>query len=97
MDDLQIITEPRRRSILQMVWSDELSAGDIADRFDVTFGAVSQHLAVLRKAGFVDVRKDGTRRYYRANHGRIGMLRPVLESMWAATLDDLVKAVEEDA
>ena len=96
MDDLQIISEPRRRSILQMVWTDELSAGDIAGAFDVTFGAVSQHLAVLRNAGFVEVRKDGNRRMYRANHGRIGMLRPVLESMWASTLDDLVRAVEAD-
>ena len=96
MDDLQIISEPRRRTILQMVWSEERSAGEIASSFDVTFGAVSQHLAVLRKAGFVDVRKDGNRRFYRANHGRIGMLKPVLESMWAATLDDLVAAVESD-
>jgi DNA-binding transcriptional ArsR family regulator len=96
MDDLQIIAEPRRRTILQMVWSEERSAGEIADQFDVTFGAVSQHLAVLRNAGFVDVRKDGTRRFYRANHGRIGTLRPVLESMWAATLDELARAVEAE-
>lgn len=94
MDELQIIAEPRRRSILRMVWSDELSAGEIASRFDVTFGAVSQHLAVLRNAGFVDVRKAGNHRFYRANHGRIGTLRPVLESMWAVTLDQLARAVE---
>ena len=96
MDDLQVITEPRRRRILRLVWSDEVAAGDIADQFDITFGAVSQHLAVLRDAGFVDVRRDGTHRYYRANHERIGALRPVLESMWAATLDDLARAVEGD-
>ena len=96
MDDLRVITERRRREILRLVWSDELSAGEIAGQFDVTFGAVSQHLAVLRDGGFVDVRREGNHRYYRANHGRIGMLRPVLESMWAATLDDLARAIEED-
>ncbi len=94
MDALQIVTEPRRRRILRLVWSRELAAGEIAEQFDVTFGAVSQHLAVLRDAGFVDVRKDGTRRLYRANREGLGPLAAVLESMWAAALDDLADAVE---
>ena len=55
MDALQVIGEPRRREILRLVWDRERTAGDIAGQFDVTFGAVSQHLAVLRDAGFVDV------------------------------------------
>ena len=53
MDTIQVIAEPRRREILSLIWDDELAAGDIADRFDVTFGAVSQHLRVLREAGLV--------------------------------------------
>lgn len=95
MDDLQVVAEPRRRRILGLVWDEELSAGDIAARFDVTFGAISQHLAVLRDSGFVDMRPDGNRRLYRANKEALGPLRSVLESMWAATLDDLATVIEE--
>ena len=96
MDGLTVIAEPKRRSILQLVWSTEMSAGDIAGHFDVSFGAVSQHLAVLRDAGFVSVRQDGRSRFYRADLAGLGPFRTVLESMWAAKLDDLAAAIEED-
>lgn len=95
MDGLQVIAEPRRRKILSLVWDEELAAGEIAASFEVTFGAVSQHLAVLRESGFVDVRKEGNRRLYRANKAALGPLRPILEAMWAQTLDDLADAIEE--
>ena len=75
MNGLQVIAEPRRQKILRLVWSKELAAGQIADHFDVTFGAVSQHLAVLRRAGFVSVRKDGNLRYYTADREALGPLR----------------------
>jgi DNA-binding transcriptional ArsR family regulator len=94
MDALQVISEPRRREILRLVWDRELSSGEIAGRFDVTFGAVSQHLAVLREAGFVQVRRDGNRRFYRADRERLGPLAQALEAMWTATLDRLAAAVE---
>ncbi len=97
MDALQVIAAPRRREILSLVWEDEMSAGTIADHFDVTFGAVSQHLAVLRNAGLVSVRRDGNHRYYRAEKDALGELRPVLESMWSSALDDLARAVEQEA
>ena len=61
------------------------------------FGAVSQHLTILREAGFVTVRKDGNRRYYLADRDGLGELRPVLEAMWSATLDRLAEAVESGA
>jgi DNA-binding transcriptional ArsR family regulator len=96
VDAWQIVAEPRRREILRLVWDDELSAGDIAECFDVTFGAVSQHLGVLRDAGYVTVRRDGNRRYYRTDKDRLGPLRPALEQMWRQTLDDLANAVEDD-
>ena len=97
MDTIQVIAEPHRRDILSLVWNEELAAGTIAGHFDITFGAVSQHLSVLRGAGLVSVRKDGNRRLYRAEKDALGPLRGVLESMWEATLDDLAKAVEEGA
>lgn len=96
MDGINVIAEEKRRRILQLVWDEERSAGDIADAFDVTFGAVSQHLAVLRDAGFVTVRKDGRSRYYRTNHSGLGPYRAMLEAMWAAKLDQLAAAVEDD-
>lgn len=94
MDTFQVIAEPRRRRILSMLWEDELPAGEIARSFDVTFGAVSQHLAVLREAGLVMMRKDGNRRLYRVDKDRLGPWREVLESMWQDTLDRLADAVE---
>ncbi len=96
MDSLRVIADPRRREILALVWDDELPAGDIAANFDVTFGAVSQHLAVLRRAGFVTVRKDGNRRLYRADKERLGPLRGVLEAMWKQALDELAEVIERD-
>jgi DNA-binding transcriptional ArsR family regulator len=96
MDGLQVIGDPTRRRILQLVWDQERSAGDIADRFDVTFGAVSQHLGVLRTAGFVTVRAEGNRRYYRADRNALGPLATALEAMWSTRLDRLAAAVEAE-
>jgi DNA-binding transcriptional ArsR family regulator len=96
MDALQVVSEPRRREILRLVWDRELSAGEIAAQFDVTFGAVSQHLAILRDAGLVQARRDGNRRLYRADIERLGPLGLALEAMWAETLDGLARAIESD-
>jgi DNA-binding transcriptional ArsR family regulator len=96
MDTLQVIGLPARREILRLVWDRELSAGEIAGRFDVTFGAVSQHLGVLRDAGLVRVRVAGNHRYYQADRARLGPLAQALEAMWADSLDRLAAAVEAD-
>ncbi len=89
MDPLQVVAEPTRRRILGLVWDRELSATQIADHFDSTFGAVSQHLTVLRDAQLVSLRREGNRRYYRAN-------REALEAMWRETLRGLARTIEED-
>lgn len=96
MDHLAVIADEKRRRILRLVWSEERSAGEIAAQFDVTFGAVSQHLAVLREAGFVTVRRQGRHRYYRADGAGLEPFRGLLDAMWSAKLDQLVAAVEED-
>ena len=96
MDPVRIIAEPRRRQILRLVWDEELAAGDIAARFDVTFGAVSQHLGVLRDAGFVRVRKESNKRLYAVDKDQLGPLRSVLEAMWADTLELLAETIERD-
>jgi DNA-binding transcriptional ArsR family regulator len=94
MDATRAIAEPRRREILRLVWTDELSAGDIAAHFEVTFGAVSQHLKVLRDAGLVSLRKDGTKRMYLADRRSMGPLADYLQSMWASRLDTLTELAE---
>lgn len=96
MDALKVVAESRRREILRLVWDRELPAGDIASEFDVSFAAVSQHLGVLRDAGFVSVRRDGRMRLYRADRKALGPLRPLLEKMWGRSLDRLVRLVEEE-
>jgi DNA-binding transcriptional ArsR family regulator len=94
MDAVQVVSEPHRREILRLVWTDELAAGDIAARFDVTFGAISQHLGVLRDAGFVRMRRAGNQRFYRADREQLGPLAKALEAMWSDALDRLAEAVE---
>ena len=82
MDPLRVIAAPRRRRILQLVWDRELAAGEIAAEFDVTWSAISQHLSVLKAAGFVLERREGTSRYYRADQAALGSLRSVVEAHW---------------
>src|SRR4029450_6145828 len=89
MDAVSIITEPRRREILRLVWDQERSASEIASQFTISFGAVSQHLGVLRRAGLVLVRPDGTRRFYRANRQALQPFSVLLEQMWTNQLDRL--------
>lgn len=97
MDALQVIAEPKRRKILELVWDREMAAGEIAEHFDVSFGAVSQHLAVLRRAGFVQVRPDGNHRMYQTDQQRLGPLREVVTSMWSDSLDRLAAAATTEA
>ncbi len=96
MDTLQVIAEPRRREIIGLIWEEEMAASDIAARFDVTFGAVSQHLAVLRDAKLVSVRKDGNRRLYRADQDALAPYKTILESMWTDTLRGLAQAIQSN-
>jgi DNA-binding transcriptional ArsR family regulator len=96
VDALQVVAEPRRREILRLVWEEELPAGAIAERFDVSFPAVSQHLGVLREAGFVTVRREGRERLYKADRTALGPLRPMLEDVWNSKLDRLVTLIERD-
>ena len=91
------IREPRRRELLRLTWDREVSAGDLHRTIgDVTFGAISQHLGVLAKAGLVEVRRDGRHRYYRARKHELGPLRAWLEQRWAGSLDRLAALAEGD-
>jgi DNA-binding transcriptional ArsR family regulator len=92
---LKALAEPRRRAILRLVWSREVPATEIADRFgDVTRPAISQHLAVLKDADLVTERRDGTRRLYRANTRTMAELRAFLDDYWTSGLERLRDAAE---
>ena len=94
---LHALSEPRRREILRLTWTEERSAGELHRAFgDVTFGAVSQHLRVLADAGLVACRRDGRHRYYRARRRELGSLRTWLEQMWARSLSDLAALAEAE-
>ena len=93
---LKAIAEPRRRAILRLVADDELAAGEIAAAFDVTRTAISQHLSVLKNAGLLTERREGTRRLYRARPEGLDGLREFLDGMWAGSLDAARQIVEAD-
>ncbi len=90
---LDAIANPRRREILRLVWERELSAGDIAARFDVSWPAISQNLRVLRTAGLVTERREANRRFYKADRAALGTLRAAVEEMWAQDLERLRRVV----
>ncbi len=78
---LRALAEPRRRSILRLVAHDELSAGEIAATFEVSRTAISQHLTVLKTAGLLTERREGTRRLYRARPEGLAGLREFLDEL----------------
>jgi DNA-binding transcriptional ArsR family regulator len=93
---LKAIAEPRRRAILRLVADAELPAGEIAAAFDVSRTAVSQHLTVLKNAGLLTERRDGTRRLYRARPEGLEELRQFLNDVWASSLDVARRLVEAE-
>jgi DNA-binding transcriptional ArsR family regulator len=97
MHALRVLSEPHRRETLRLIWRQELSAGDIHRGLGgISFGAVSQHLRVLREAGLVRVRPQGRHRYYRAVPEELGPLADWLEQMWASSLDRLRELAEAE-
>lgn len=93
---LQAIVQPRRREILRLVSSRELSAGEIAANFDVTRPAISQHLTVLKNAGLLSERRQGTRRLYRTRPEALEGLRAFLGEFWDERLTRLKRAAERE-
>jgi DNA-binding transcriptional ArsR family regulator len=93
---LKALAEPRRRRILMLVRDGELTAGEIASHFEISRPAVSQHLAVLREAGLVDERRNGTRRLYRARPEGLTELKEFLEGFWDERLEVLKRDAERE-
>lgn len=93
---LKAIAAPHRRQILALVRDEELAAGEIAAHFDVTRPAVSQHLNVLKEAGLVSERRNGTRRLYRARPEGLAELKAFLEGFWDDRLGALKREAEKE-
>ena len=94
---LRAIADPTRRQILALVWRGERTAGEIAAEFTMTRPAVSQHLAILRESRLVSVRREGTRRLYRADLAAVAQLRTELGKFWDEHLAQLKRSAEASA
>jgi DNA-binding transcriptional ArsR family regulator len=91
---LRAIAEPNRRHILELVADGERSAGEIAAEFSITRPAVSQHLTVLKGAGLVSERREGTKRLYSIRAEGFEDLRSFIDKFWGDGLERLKLAAE---
>jgi DNA-binding transcriptional ArsR family regulator len=96
VEALQVIAAPQRMRILELVWDRERTAGDIAGHFEVSWSAVSQHIRVLKDAGFLSERRDGNSRLYHADQAALGPLRSVVEDHWRTGLGRLKGLAEQE-
>jgi len=94
---LKALAEPNRIAILRLIRKGELPAGKIADHFQTTRPAVSQHLRVLTDAGLVTERREGTKRFYSLRPEGFRGLREFLDLFWDFKLDCLKTEVEKEA
>jgi DNA-binding transcriptional ArsR family regulator len=90
------LAQPRRREIMRLLASGELSVGALASRFEVSQPAVSQHLAVLKAAGLVEDRREGARRLYRVRPEGLRDLHEFLAEVMPANLERLKRAAEAE-
>ena len=93
---LRAIAEPSRRKILRLVQDNELPAGEIASHFEITRPAISQHLRILKNAGLVTERREGTKRLYRARPEGLEEIREFLNDFWEGRLQLLANAAETE-
>ena len=93
-DALAALAEPNRREILRLVRAEELPAGRIAAHFNVSRPAISQHLRVLRDAGLIAERREGTRRLYRLRPEGFVDIARFLELFWDRSLGQLKAEAE---
>src|SRR5262249_2878747 len=94
---LDALGDPTRRHVFRRLRGGSPSVREIADGMDVSRPAVSQHLKVLKAAGLVVVRAEGTRRLYAVDTRAIEALRNWLDGFWDETLAAFKKAAEKAA
>lgn len=98
MTALEVIAEPRRRDILDLLRQGEQPVGALVDALDLSQPNVSKHLRILREAGLVAARADGRQRVYRVLPEPLAELDAWLEpyrQLWTKRLDDLEARLDE--
>jgi DNA-binding transcriptional ArsR family regulator len=88
------LADPTRRTIFELVTAHPRAVGELAELLPVTRPAVSQHLKLLKTAGLVLDRAEGTRRIYRADPSGLREMRAQLDRFWNQTLANLKELVE---
>jgi DNA-binding transcriptional ArsR family regulator len=91
------LAEPTRRQVLEELRAGPRSVGELTDAVPVSQSAVSQHLRVLREAGLVRERREGTRRLYRVDPDGLGALRAYLDRFWDDALEAFRRFADEEA
>ena len=86
-DGWEALGDPTRRAIVACLAEGPRAVGDLAKQLPISRPAVSQHLKVLKDAGLVVDRAEGTRRVYRLDPAGMGALRDQLDTYWARALD----------
>ena len=93
---IDALGDPTRRAIFERLRSGPLAVVDIADELPVSRPAVSQHLRVLREAGLVTERREGTRRLYRIDPDGLGEVRDYFDDFWNEALAAFKATAEEE-
>src|SRR5919199_2024289 len=93
---MDALGDPTRRAIFEQLRQGPRAVGEIASELPVSRPAVSQHLRVLKEAGLVTDRQNGTRRLYSVDRDGLAELRAYLESFWDDALAQYKHAVEND-
>ena len=92
---MNALGDPTRRAIFELLADGPRAVGGIARELPGTRPAVSQHLKVLKEAGLVTDRADGTRRLYQIDQDGVGALRAYLDRFWDRALASYQQAVEQ--
>lgn len=98
MSPFEVIAEPNRRRILDLLRASERPVGELVGALDLSQPAVSKHLRVLREAGLVDVRAEAQQRLYRVRAEPLRAMDEWLEPyrrLWSKRLDDLERHLDE--
>ena len=90
------LADPTRRAVFERLRGGPRAVGEIAAELPVSRPAVSQHLRVLKEAGLVTERKDGTRRLYRVDPDGVAELRAYFEGFWTDALAAFKAAAEAE-
>ena len=93
---IQALADPTRRAVFEQLRRGPTPVGELARRLPLTRPAVSQHLRVLKSAGLVTERREGTRRLYRVEPGGLAELREYLDGFWTETLESFKEAAERE-